>query len=464
MIARMADAFDGLRAALRGEVSTSPPELRDLAGDFGRIVTRVPAAVVRPATVDDVTALVRMAPREGWTVTSRGAAHSQSGQGLSEGGVLLDMRSLAGDIRIDETRLTAECLAGTRWSDLVAETMRRGLTPLVLTNNLDVTVGGTLSVAGIGVASFRHAAQVDTCEALEVVTGTGERVECDRERERDLFDAVRSGLGLFGVMTRARVRLRRALPSTRTFHLLYDDLATLMRDERTLIDRDRVTYLESWCVPCPQGFRQGPMGLQPFAEWFFPLHVSVEYDGTYPADEDVLDGLRPYRRPHVGDQTTEGYARRLAPLFELWKRAGYWAATHPWMETILPWSAAAPYISQVLANLPPHALGGGHVLLWPSRGRTSDAPLFRTPDDDFVMGFGILPGVPAGFVGEATPRLRMASDLASAMGAKRYLSGYLDFDAARWKAHYGDRWPWMLAMKRRVDPHGLLNPGLLPRD
>jgi cytokinin dehydrogenase len=460
--AGMADLVRGLQDRISGTLIADRADLDAWSADFGRMVDRRPALVVRPATIEDVTAVVRFAADQGVGLTCRGAAHSQSGQGLSAGGVLLDVSSLAGEIVIDREAETVTCLAGTTWNDLVTETMKQGLIPLVLTNNLNVTVGGTLSVAGIGVASFRHAAQVDTCVRLQVVTGAGALVECDREHQRDLFDVARAGLGLAAIITRATIRLRRFKPRTRTFFLLYDDLAALFRDERTLIEHGRQEYLESWCVPCPQGFREGPMGRQVFAEWFFPLHVTVEYDGEPPGESDVLEGLTPYRRPHVGDQSIEMFARRLEPLFEQWKRAGYWANTHPWMETILPWDSAPAYVGQVLASLPPPALGGGHILLWPSRGRISDAPLFRTPDSELVVGFGILPGLPKEFVAQATPRLTMASDMASMMGGKRYLSGYLSFDRPRWQAHYGDRFAWLMEMKARFDPNGVLNPGLIP--
>ena len=299
--------------------------------DFGRIVERTPVAVVRPPSVEDVAIVVRTAAREGAHVTVYGTAHSQNAQGLSAGGILIDMRSLAGEIAIDKEAETATCLAGTIWSDLVTETMRHGLMPRVLTNNLNVTVGGTLSVAGIGVAFFRYAAQVDDCVHLQVVTGQGNVVECARGENAELFDAVRGGLGFVGIITRATVQLRRAKPMTRTFHLLYDDLAIVMRDQRALIEANRADFLESWCVPCPQGFRQGPTGLQMFAEWFFPLHVTVEYKATPPFADVVLDGLTPYKQPHVGDQPTEAFARRLEPLFDLWRRSGYWVGDiHGW--------------------------------------------------------------------------------------------------------------------------------------
>jgi cytokinin dehydrogenase len=462
MMAAMDDVATALRLRVRGEVLTDLATRREFSTDFGRLVERVPAVVVRPASVDDVVAVVRFAAEAGLGVTARGAAHSQNGQGLSAGGILLDMRSLAGEIVVDVERRCVSSLAGTLWRDLLAETLRYGLLPPVLTNNLDVTVGGTLSVAGIGVASFRAAAQVDQCGELEVVTGAGDRIVCSPTAEPELFDAVRAGLGLCGLITRATLRLRPCKPAARTFYLLYDDLGTLMADERTLIERGSADYLESWCVPCPQGFRPTPAGPQMFAEWFFPLHVTVEYDGEPPPGEAVLSGLDPYRRVHVADQPTAAFARRLDPLFALWRRSGFWASAHPWMETILPWATAEAYIRQVLAALPPPALGGGHILLWPARGRISTAPLFRTPDSDLVMGFGILPGVSPALASEAIAGLQRASDLAAAHGAKRYLSGYLGFDRARWEAHFGDRWPWLLEMKRRYDPQGILNRDLLP--
>jgi FAD/FMN-containing dehydrogenase len=77
------------------------------------------------------------------------------------------------------------------------------------------------------------------------------------------------------------------------------------------------------------------------------------------------------------------------------------------------------------------------------------------------MGFGILPGLPADVVPQARQRLNMASDLSMTAGAKRYLSGLIEFDRPRWKQHYGDRWGDLCRLKTTYDPDGILNPGFI---
>src|SRR5262245_31701020 len=254
-----------LKPLVAGQVLDDAAALAATSSDFGRMIHRVPGVVVRPASTEDVAAVIRYARAHSVPVATRGEAHTQSGQATVAGGILIDLTSLDRIHSIDAAGLRADCQAGVKWETLVRQSVPQGLIPPVLTNNLGVTIGGTLSVAGLGVASFRQGAQGDNVEEIEVVTGAGGLVTCSPSKDREVFDAVRSGLGQFGVITRAAVRLRKALPKTRTYYLLYDDLGAVMRDAQALIDQDRCDDLESWCVPCPQGFRWVGQAKEAFA-------------------------------------------------------------------------------------------------------------------------------------------------------------------------------------------------------
>ena len=450
-----------LAREVNGQVLVDDASRDAVSTDFGRIIVRKPSAVVRPSSSQDVATVIKFAAGNGLTVSTRGGGHSQTGQSLSDQ-IVLDMTALKEITEVSHEKSSVTCQAGLKWRELVQHLALQQLSPPVLTNNLDVTIGGTLSTGGLGVASWRYGTQADNCLELEVVTGEGEIVHCSEQQNNDLFDAVRAGMGQFGVITSAKLKIRSHLPKFRSYYLLYDDMPVLLDDLKTVMTDERFDFIESWCVPCPQGFKQVGDARQAFAEWFFPLHATIEIDGSSatPAD-DKLAGLRFYKHVHTEEGNFVDFYSRLDALFAIWRRAGFWEYAHPWMECVLPWQTTPLYIGQVLKNLPPQAIAGGHILLWPARGNSSSVPLFMRPSSEFLMGFGILPAVPSRFVDEVLPRLNTASQGAVMMGGKRYLSGWIAFDAAQWKAHYGDKWADVVKSKKKFDPKGVINPGFV---
>ena len=470
--ASTADSLRELQEILGDRLVLDEEARSQFRSDFGRMVDRLPGAIARCASAEEVAEVVRFCRQRRIPVVPRGQAHTQSGQATSDGGVIVDTSSLQKIHEIDADGETATVDCGVVWRDLVAATVPQGLVPRVLTNNLGVSISGTLSMAGLGVASFRYGTQADNAVELQVVTGAGDIVVCSREENRELFDVVRCGLGQFGIITRAKIRLRRCKPHVRKYYLLYDDLGALMEDAKKVMSPDNPTFssLESWCTPCFQGIRkigdgmELAEGVQTFAYWMYPLHLTVEYgDGEEPNDEAVLQGLTPYRHLETSEFTQLEFCNRMDPVFELWRRSGYWDMPHPWMETTLPWDTSRDFIEQVLSATPPQALGpGGHILLWPAYTRTSEVPLFIHPEGDFVMGWGILPGVPRAFLERGLAQLDMASELSIMYGGKRYLSGYITFNTAeKWAQHFGDQWPRVLAAKKQFDPDGIMAPGFI---
>jgi FAD/FMN-containing dehydrogenase len=460
-----APGFDDLRARVDGVVLPGAAAHDEFLTNFGHVHYWRPLLVVRPASREDVLEALAYARRHRLTVSTRGAAHSQSELAINRDGILLDMKSMGRILEVDEAAKTVTVEPGAIWRDVVARTWRHGLIPPVLTNNLSVTVGGTLSVAGIGVASFRHGAQTDNVEELEVVTVDGAVHRCSRAENTALFWGVLSGLGQIGLITKAKLRLRRAKAMTRTYYLLYDDPRRFLEDAKLAMDSDRWDYLESWCAPCPQGLTWVGGVRQPFAKWFFPFHLTVEHDAGSPPDTArMLEGLRPYQTLIEDDLPTHEFANRLVPVFDIWKKLGTWEHVHPWVETVLPYSSAADFLEAILPDLSPGVQVGGHVLLWPARRSVSEVPLFMHPDEEYLVGFGILPAVPPRMWEAARPRLEAASDLSIAMGGKRYLSGFVRFTPEQWREHFGARWQAFAGLKKRHDPDGMLNPGFVAFD
>jgi cytokinin dehydrogenase len=151
--------------------------------DFGNVSVGVDvaAAVLYPSCPDDIAALLRAssARPSPFPVSARGCGHSIRGQASAAGGVVVDMPSLGRLARGSAVRLSV-CVDGRYidaggeqlWVDVLHASLAHGLTPRSWTDYLHLTVGGTLSNAGISGQAFRHGPQISNVQELDVVTGT----------------------------------------------------------------------------------------------------------------------------------------------------------------------------------------------------------------------------------------------------------------------------------------------------
>lgn len=152
-------------------------EVHHAARDFGNICQFLPLAVLHPNSVSDIATTIKhiweMGPDSKLTVAARGHAHSLQGQAQAHRGVVINMESLQGP----KMQVYAgnspymDVSGGELWINILHESLKYGLAPKSWTDYLHLTVGGTLSNAGISGQAFRHGPQISNVHQLEVVTG-----------------------------------------------------------------------------------------------------------------------------------------------------------------------------------------------------------------------------------------------------------------------------------------------------
>jgi FAD/FMN-containing dehydrogenase len=203
--------------------------------DGGQIVHGCPDSVVHARVPEDVASVLRFAQRERIPVTCRGGGLTTEGESVATRGILLDLKGMNRLLECDGT--TAWVEAGMTWHQ-VAEALRpRGLDYTSAPLNMMSTVGGTLGVGGIDVNSPRHGCAADQAVELEVVTPTGDIV---RVIEGDAYlERVLLGYGQFGVITKARIKVRAYRPMT-VRHFLYRDIGPALADMQRLVAEDAV--------------------------------------------------------------------------------------------------------------------------------------------------------------------------------------------------------------------------------
>jgi cytokinin dehydrogenase len=432
---------------LDGELRTDPGSLQDAADDFGHIVHRTPIAVLLPGSVDDIVAMIRYCNTHLIAVAARGEGHSTFGQSQVEAGLVIDMSTLATIHHVGADRAVVD--AGAVWSAVLTAALTEDKAPPVLTDYLELSVGGTLSVGGIGGATFRRGFQVDNVTSLDVVTGDGRLLTCSRRRNRDLFEAVLAGLGQCAVIVRATVALIPATDQVRTYHLSYTDLATFTADQRRLIGKRRFDFVQGQVLPDLAG------------GWSFLLEAATYFNPPrLPNDDRLLAGLHHEAVTILPDQSYLEFQNRLAPTVEFLKSIGVWFLPHPWINLFLPSSVVDDYVSDVLVDLEAGDVNGP-ILLYPFWTRRATRPMLRLPDERVAFLFALLRTAPPdpAVIQAMLDSNRALYEQARDVGGTQYPIGSIPFSRMDWVEHFGSQWPDLVAAKRRYDPNGILTPG-----
>lgn len=195
-----------LRAAVKGRVLT--PE--DAGYDEARAVfyggfDRRPAAIVKVADGADVSRVVLLARESGVELAVRAGGHSGAGYGVSDGGIVIDLRDLKA-LDIDVENRTAWAGGGLTAGEYTAEAGKHGLAT-GFGDTGTVGIGGITLGGGVGFLVRKYGLTIDDLLAAEVVTADGQLLHVDDEHHPDLFWAIRGGGGNFGVVTRFKFRL-----------------------------------------------------------------------------------------------------------------------------------------------------------------------------------------------------------------------------------------------------------------
>ncbi|GLJ16015.1 hypothetical protein SUGI_0265410 [Cryptomeria japonica] len=462
-----------------------------LAGsDFGNLKHFSPAAVLYPGSVRDIENLVKwvykLSPYYKLTVAARGHGHSIHGQAQAPNGVVIDMGSLRG-IDVHKHELYADVSGGELWIDVLHATLKEGVAPRSFTDYLYLSVGGTLSNAGISGQAFQHGPQISNVLQLDVVTGKGDLFNCSREKNAELFHAALGGLGQFGIITKARIQLEPAPQRVRWIRVLYSDFEAFTRDQEYLISQPKKStfdYVEGFVIVNNEGLLsnwrssffspQNPVKVSTLntkGRVLYCLEMTKNYDEQYAflVDEEVEAMLAPLNYIPASVFTTDlGYLEFLDRVHtaELKLRSkGMWDVPHPWLNLLIPRSKIAEFDSAVFKGILRN-ISSGPILVYPlNRNRWDERTSAVIPDDDIFYLVGLLrsafhssssPGNSLDELIDQNERiLRFCRE--SGIGEKQYLPHYTT--EADWKVHFGAKWPKFVQMKALYDPSAILSPG-----
>jgi alkyldihydroxyacetonephosphate synthase len=181
------------------------------------VPTTWPAAVVRPTTPAEVAAVARLCDEAHVPLTVVAGRSGVCGGSMPvHGGIALDLTALSGVVDVDDTALVVDVRAGTFGTPLERDLRRdHGVTLGHWPQSIDLsTVGGWLACRSAGQLSTRYGKIEDMVVGLDVVLADGRRVQTGGVPRAavgpDLTQLFVGSEGTLGIITSARLRVHPA--------------------------------------------------------------------------------------------------------------------------------------------------------------------------------------------------------------------------------------------------------------
>jgi FAD/FMN-containing dehydrogenase len=451
----------------------SPPvaeRLRSYGGDEAL------ARVHHPRTMDELREILHVASSRRTRLTFRGG-----GQALDTQSLNAEVVSLAAfdEIRVDPDRCTVTVGPGATWGAIVAETLRHGMVPCVVVTNRRTTAAGTVSSDCISRFSPSLGREGDHVLSLRLLTLTGEVLHCHRAQHRDVFLGVIGGLGYLGVIVAVEYRMLKlgyvpAVESRVTPCASFADLVQALVPRRgrprdgSPADPDAVEAISAVCFQRRalvvhsrylNTSRRRPLRLLHEPErWLrrvFDLVLRVPllnalgwwliFTVLFRRARTYIDGFEDFTFVMDGNVHAKQFGQRLGLAMRVLQQT-----------FVVPAVPAAAFLDEMSSAL-------DHRRLVP----TMFDAMFVPEDEGFLLSPGHrLSGFALSFAfdtSNAATRARArefliwATKRCRAVGGRLRLGKNVCADADDIAAMYGEQLDAFLALKQRLDPHGLIH-------
>ena len=159
--------------------------------------------VVEVNSIDDIAKTLAFARDNKLSITTAGVRHSMGGQAFRKGGIVLDMRGFNRIITLNANARTVTVQSGATWHHI-----QNGLHPRFAVRAMQSTdifsVGGSISVNAHGM-DHQAGGLAKSIKSMRVMLADGSLRTVSPTENKELFDLVVGGYGLFGIILEAEL-------------------------------------------------------------------------------------------------------------------------------------------------------------------------------------------------------------------------------------------------------------------
>lgn len=184
----------------------NPVEMNDVHSKLNKTSL---LAVFTPASTSEIQEIVRQAKKDHHFISISGGRHSMGGQQFGAGTIHLSMSSFHQVLGMDAEKGIVEVQSGIQWPELIEWLMshqKKWAIRQKQTGADRLSLGGALS-SNIHGRGLKMRPMIDDVESFTLIDANGELKTCSRTENKELFNLVIGGYGLFGVIGTVKLRL-----------------------------------------------------------------------------------------------------------------------------------------------------------------------------------------------------------------------------------------------------------------
>jgi len=166
---------------------------------YNAMIQKHPGMIVMCTDVADVQKTLLFGRKHELIIAVRGGGHNGGGFGICEGGLVIDLSGLK-SVRVDVEEKTVRVGGGNIWAEVDHATHPYGLAvPAGIVSTTGV--GGLSLGGGVGHLARNYGLTIDNLLEADMVLADGSLVTVNKDKNPDLFWAIRGGGGNFGIVT-----------------------------------------------------------------------------------------------------------------------------------------------------------------------------------------------------------------------------------------------------------------------
>lgn len=189
-------------------LSSLPYQRLTYLENFGHSL-RAACYLYRPTTSEQIGEIFQFAKKNGLSVTLRGAGRSYNDAALNGGGIVMDIQDMNRILEWNPSTGVIKAEPGVTLQKLWQHVLPDGWWPPVVSGTMYTTLGGCLGMNIHGKNNYKMGTIGEHVIELTALLPTGAEVTCSPSHNADLFYALISGMGMLGVFTSITMQMKK---------------------------------------------------------------------------------------------------------------------------------------------------------------------------------------------------------------------------------------------------------------